>query len=379
MRHAFLLSLTLALSGASALGILAIPSLARADGEERALALDLFQQGRALLKDGDYARAATKFESASRLMHTFGVLLNLAECQEKLGRTASAWATWREARAVAVVSKNADDEALAREREKALEPSLARLTLVFPPNADGSDLEVLRDGTLVPREAWGQTIPIDPGRHLFTVRARGKQSRSIEVVVQPNQQPTRVTLVALDDEPPTQSSPPTAVTAPTSSASSAATRVTLRANDTRAALEKQTGTVLGGISTWQTVCTAPCGISVDANGVYRVAGDGLWPSGSFSLGTGRDEVTLDSRSGNFVMRVGGMVLALGGGAAAALGGGSLAAGVALDQSGTGSPLLRDSLKYGGIAVTSLGVLGAVLGAYLYFSNGTHVHTDSAPP
>jgi hypothetical protein len=167
----------------------------------------------------------------------------------------------------------------------------------------------------------------------------------------------------------------------------AQTHVTLRADDAHAALEKQTGsltppgpiaTELGfaGVSTWQTVCAAPSGVAVDPHGVYRVAGDGLVPSSSFSLGSLRDRVTLDSRSGNAFMRVGGVLLAAGGGAAAVLGGGSFVTALVLDQNGTGSPLLRDSLRYGGLAVAGAGVVAAALGVYLYFTNGTTVRTDS---
>jgi len=82
-------------------GAAGVASPAFGQGEDRALALDLFEEGRGLLKKGDYLAALTKFEAAGHVMRTFGILLNVAECQEKLGRTASAWATWREARAVA--------------------------------------------------------------------------------------------------------------------------------------------------------------------------------------------------------------------------------------------------------------------------------------
>jgi outer membrane protein assembly factor BamD (BamD/ComL family) len=72
-RHlALVLVLTCSVGGALS------ASPAHAEGEDRALALDLFEEGRTLFKKGDYVAALTKFEAAGHLMRTFGILLNLA-------------------------------------------------------------------------------------------------------------------------------------------------------------------------------------------------------------------------------------------------------------------------------------------------------------
>jgi len=154
--------------------------------EDRAVALDLFEQGRALFKSGSYAAALTQFEAARKLMRTFGILLNIAECQEKLGRTASAWTTWREARAVASESQRVDDERMASERQKVLEASLSRLTVIVPPGSDIPDLEIRRDGTVLPREGWGRPIAVDPGSHVIEASAPGRKSRTLRMSVQAN-------------------------------------------------------------------------------------------------------------------------------------------------------------------------------------------------
>jgi tetratricopeptide (TPR) repeat protein len=173
-----------------------------ADGEDRALALDLFEQGRAFEKSGNYAEALAKFQAAARIMRTFGVLLNAAECEEKLGRTASAWATWREAESVATEANKLDDQALAAKRKNALEPNLIRLTLVVPPGVDTPNLELRRDGVPVPRAAWGSAIPVDPGAHVLEETAPGHKPRRIEVVVPAAGPGPSVTLEALELEPP---------------------------------------------------------------------------------------------------------------------------------------------------------------------------------
>ncbi len=169
------LALVLALTLASDL----IASSALAGGDERAIALDLFEQGRTLFKEGNYQGALAKFDAAAKVMRTFGILLNVAECQEKLGRTASAWATWREARAVAAQAHSDDDEAMATVRQKALEAALSRLTIVVPSDSDAPELEIRRDGGVVPREAWGAAIAVDPGAHVIDARAPGRTAPEI--------------------------------------------------------------------------------------------------------------------------------------------------------------------------------------------------------
>lgn len=203
--HALAIALALAFPLATALT--ASPAFA-ADGD-RALALDLFEQGRTFIKSGDYGAALRQFEAAAKVMRTFGILLNIAECQEKLGRTASAWATWREARAVASEAQRPEDERMALEREKGLEVGLSRLTILVSPDADAPDLEVRRDGTAVPREGWSRAIAVDPGPHIIEAHAPGRKSRTLTVSVQGNADSRSVTLTALEkeDTPPAPSVP----------------------------------------------------------------------------------------------------------------------------------------------------------------------------
>lgn len=176
------------------------PSIALAGDEDRAMAIELFERGRSLAKDGDYAAALAQFQAAAKVMHTFGILLNVAECQEKLGRTASAWAAWREARAVAADARRPDDEAMAAERQAALEPELPRMTIVVPKEADVAGLEVKRDGVVVPREAWGNATAVDPGLHTIEASAPEHASRAVRVAVLAKDRPS-VTIEPLGVEP----------------------------------------------------------------------------------------------------------------------------------------------------------------------------------
>jgi hypothetical protein len=182
-------------------------SPAFAADDDRAMALDLFEQGRVLFKRGSFAAALTQFEAAAKVMRTFGILLNIAECQEKLGRTASAWTTWSEARAVASEAQRPEDERIASEKLRGLEAGLSRLTIVVPPDVDGPDLDVRRDGTVIPRESWNRAIPVDPGPHIIEAHAPGRSSRTLTVVVQGNADNHSVTLTALEAAPAPPSTP----------------------------------------------------------------------------------------------------------------------------------------------------------------------------
>jgi len=194
-----------------------VASSAAAAGEDRALALDLFEQGRALFKKGDYAGALVKFEAAARVMRTFGILLNIAECQEKLGRPASAWATWREARALAAQAPKPDDEAIAAERQKGLESKLSRMTISVSREADVPGLEILRDGESVPRAAWGAAIAVDPGAHVVEERAPSRKTRKVDITVQPNGDRATLTVAALELEPAAEVAASSSTTTPSSS------------------------------------------------------------------------------------------------------------------------------------------------------------------
>ena len=76
---------------------LASASAQSADGKSQVAAEALFKEGRTLSASGHISEACPKFEASLHLDPALGTLLNLAECYEKLGKTASAWAEYRDA------------------------------------------------------------------------------------------------------------------------------------------------------------------------------------------------------------------------------------------------------------------------------------------
>ncbi|MEO8877348.1 MAG: hypothetical protein ABI461_17265, partial [Polyangiaceae bacterium] len=64
----------------------------------------LFEDGRKSMDANDFAAACPKLEESERLAPAVGTLLNLGICYEKSHRTASAWATFKEATSAARAS-----------------------------------------------------------------------------------------------------------------------------------------------------------------------------------------------------------------------------------------------------------------------------------
>jgi hypothetical protein len=145
----------------------------------------LFQEARRLMKSHDFAAACPKLEESYRLDPATGTLVNLAGCEEQIGRTASAWQHWR----AAADGLSAGDKrrAVALARAAALEKIVPRLSISLAPSAP-PDTRVKRDGTLLGAPSLGVAFPLDPGHHVVSVSAPGRLSREIEVKLQDGEQ-----------------------------------------------------------------------------------------------------------------------------------------------------------------------------------------------
>jgi serine/threonine-protein kinase len=143
--------------------------------ENKAAAEALFDEGRALMDKGDIAGACRKFEESDRLDPAPGTLLNLASCYERLGKVASAWATYRSAAPMARERGQAEREKFARQRAAELEPRLPRLRVTVPEQSRVEGLTIVRDGKDLAASLWGQALPVDPGTVEVTASARGRE------------------------------------------------------------------------------------------------------------------------------------------------------------------------------------------------------------
>jgi hypothetical protein len=130
------------------------------------------------MQEGRYALACPKLEESLRLEGGLGTEFNLADCNEKLGKTASAWAGFTSVADAARTQNQAQREKVARDRAKALEPRVPMVTIdVAQPAPQG--LELKRDGLVIGNGASTAPTPIDPGPHRLTASAPGRQSAEI--------------------------------------------------------------------------------------------------------------------------------------------------------------------------------------------------------
>jgi serine/threonine-protein kinase len=204
---------------------------------EKAAAEALFDEGLVLLEKGDVAAGCDKLAGSQELDPAPGTLLRLGDCYDRLGKTASAWASFKQAAAVAKASSQPDREAIAAERALDLEARLSRVKLVVSRINPVDTLQIRLGGVEVPRASWGSPLPVDPGVQRVVVSAPGFESWSTELAVLAGPASYELAIPTLTG------SPPAAEPDPTIARTEEADRTYSRAGGTQRAF----GYVAGGI------------------------------------------------------------------------------------------------------------------------------------
>jgi hypothetical protein len=188
---------------------------AQTQAENAATAEALFREARSLMHDGNFKDACPKFEASQRLDPALGTLLNLAECHDKAGLSASAWAEFLEAAAQAHRDGQTERERVARERAAKLESRLTKMVVTMTGTERIEGLVIERDGRPLDSATWGLATPVDPGSHRITVRAPGKKTWETSVDANEAGRTFTVEVPALEDAPAEAPSPaPEPVVAP---------------------------------------------------------------------------------------------------------------------------------------------------------------------
>jgi hypothetical protein len=99
------------------------------------------------------------------------VALWLGDCYERQGKTASAWAVFREADAFARARQD-PRERIAEDRATKLDGRLCKLVVVVAAQAP-KGLVVTRDGIAIGEASLGTEVPVDPGTHSVKASASG--------------------------------------------------------------------------------------------------------------------------------------------------------------------------------------------------------------
>lgn len=172
---------------------------ARAEPSEgsAAAAESLFQEARKLIDAKRFSEACPKLVASHKLAPAVGTLLNLADCYEKAGQLASAWARFHEAIALAQRLGRPDREKTAKDRAEKLEPRMIRLTIV----SLEKDAEVKLDGSVLDPAVLGTAVPVDPGKHAIEASAKGKKPFTTTIDVSDRVRTPSVEIPMLDVDP----------------------------------------------------------------------------------------------------------------------------------------------------------------------------------
>jgi hypothetical protein len=160
---------------------LATPTLAHADDASVARAQALFDEGKALLDAENFSAACPKLAESKDLAPGIGVTLYLANCEDNVGKRASALSHYREAETMAHARGDAR-ESVAHDYVTKLENQTARIH-IHPP-AGTQKLTVTDNGHPVSINS-NRGFPADPGPHKIRASSAGKTEWS-EVVHVPD-------------------------------------------------------------------------------------------------------------------------------------------------------------------------------------------------
>jgi hypothetical protein len=138
----------------------------------------LFRAGREHVEAGDWSTAYTMFLASNRLDFALGTLMNLAACEEHIGKVATAWEQYREL--LESLPPGDDRRAYVAESVNRLERLVPRLT-VFLPVAFAAGVVVTEDDVELRGASLGADLPVDPGDHSVAVIAPGHVVRRYSV------------------------------------------------------------------------------------------------------------------------------------------------------------------------------------------------------
>lgn len=159
----------------------------------------LFQQGLDAMKKNQFKEACDAFAGSNEADPSPGTQINLALCNEKQNKLASAWGWYRTASGLADQRGQKERADLARGEAVKLEPKLHKLVINVKTPAEG--MTVTRNGAPVPQAVLGTDVPIDPGDHAIEVAAKGKKpwKHTVHIAAAPGVD--RLEVPALEDAP----------------------------------------------------------------------------------------------------------------------------------------------------------------------------------
>jgi len=203
-------------------------------------------EARRLMAAGNYAEACPKLADAESQTPAPLTAITLAICYEKAGKIASASAAYKVAADVATSAHKATTANVAKRGATRLDGQVSHLTIRLT-GARTSDVEVRRDGDVVPDSDIGVPVPLDGGGHDVEVSASGKKSRKAHVDLATSGQNATVDVPALEDATPAPAAA-VAPAPPAEEASAASPGQAQRVSGVAVAALGVIGVVLGSVA-----------------------------------------------------------------------------------------------------------------------------------
>jgi hypothetical protein len=149
--------------------LLSLPAAAQADNSDSAAARAHLQSGYALKQGNKCHDAILHFRESIRLDRTLKAIVNLADCEEKVGKLSAAQAHFVEARDLASSLHAVELLSVANQRLQALERKMPKLVIKVAQGAPQGTV-VTRDGVELGPVSLGMPLPLDPGNHVIIAR-----------------------------------------------------------------------------------------------------------------------------------------------------------------------------------------------------------------
>jgi len=147
--------------------------------DPKALAQQLFKKGRdEVKKPGGCKRAIVLFQQSLRVLVARGTLFNLAKCEEKLGKLASAWQHYQQ---LDKMLEPSDERApIAKKKVAELGPRIPKLRIRLAEDAP-AETKVRLGDLVLDAGSLGVELPVDPGLNLVVVTASEREDNTYEL------------------------------------------------------------------------------------------------------------------------------------------------------------------------------------------------------
>ena len=188
--------------------VLGVSSAAHAASEQdRKAAREQLTQAQDLKKQGQLADALTHFQQSQQLDPKLTTLMELADCEEQLGKLVEAQEHFAAARDKAAHDELPQSKAKAEQRRAAVDKRLAHLTLQLaadaPPNT-----QVFRDDAPLEASSLGTPLVASPGDHVIVVKAPERKDAKYDIKLAEGDSQTLAIAAGASNAPPPPPPPP---------------------------------------------------------------------------------------------------------------------------------------------------------------------------